>query len=282
MLRSEVMRGERDPDAVLDHQVRMVLGLEQEIADALGWQMEHASAPAALRAELATMRHDCEMRAHDLRGCLRQPDLEHAAGTSAVTAMLSQVRSTASPADALCVTAAAYGLGASEYAVLTELSFRLFDPALRELAPRHLEAHARAISRLHSLLASAVVEELDDNGLDCRCICPMCSLGACGCTVAGRATIDEAWPASDTDHSDDPGLDITPPRRGSPLALGGARGGHRLVAIDGQPIATAGIDAVVEIQSAIRRHQLGEQFVVTIADALGETRELRVEHVSDY
>lgn len=282
MLPSGVMRGGRDPGAVLEHQIRTVLGLELEIANSLSWQMEHAPPGTELRAALAMLRDDCDARARDLRSYLHEPDLDDAAPSSAVTAMPAEGRSTASPSEALCLIAAAYGLAASGYAVLTALSFRLFHPELRERAPRHLEAHTRAIGLLHSLVAGVVVDELDAHELDCRCICPMCSLGACGCTVAGRATIEGSWPAAEVGHSDHPGLNITTPRRGSPLAISGARGGDRLVAIDGLPLTATGIDAVIEIQSAIRRHELGEQFVVTICDAAGQNRDLRVAHVSDY
>jgi hypothetical protein len=147
----------------------------------------------------------------------------------------------------------------------TELSLRLYDSVLRELAPRHLTSHARAVRRLNDLLPSVVVQELDRLELDCRCICPMCSLGACGCTEAGRGWISEAWQGAQPEVDERPGLAVTPPRHGSQLAEQGVRGGDRLIAIDGKPLTTSGMSAVIDIPAAIRKHAIGDELLLAIA-----------------
>ncbi len=276
------MRGrDHDPGAVLGDRLQRVTSIERALAHGLAELSHRPSLGSALRDELTTMRSDCDARVLTLGASPHALAADRPA-SSPMTRLLADARTVESTSEALGLVAAALGLAASEYAVLTQLAFRLFDPALRELAPSHLSAHLRASRRLHALLAGVVVHELDERELDCRCICPMCGLGACGCTLAGRATIDEAWPLTEVDLGADPGLDLTTPRRGSPLASAGALGGERLIAIDGEPIAAAGIEAVIEIQTAIRRHAIGEHFLVTVARADGTTRELSVEHVSDY
>jgi hypothetical protein len=183
---------------------------------------------------------------------------------------------------ALSADVAALSLAASGYAVLTELSLRLYDSVLRELAPRHLTAHARAVRLLNDLLPSVVVHELDRLDLHCRCICPMCSLGACGCIEAGRGWISEAWQAAQPEVDERPGLALTPPRHGSQLAEQGVRGGDRLAAIDGKPLTTSGMSAVIDIQAAIRKHAIGDELLLAIARDAEPDRELRVRHVNDY
>jgi PDZ domain len=263
-------------------QVRALLGLEREIEEALNWQLERASAHPELQAALARIQHGCRTRGQDLDVYLSDRDSDSAVPPSALVPLLAEARSAEMLSRVLCVDAAAFGFAASEYAVLTELALRLYDPSLRELAPRHLAQHTQAVRSLNHLLGGVVVEELDARGMDCRCICPMCGIGACGCTIAGCAWISEAWSPAQPDLDERPGLGITPPRSGSPLAAHGVRGGDRLVAIDGQPITATGFDAVREIQAAIRKHEIGAELSVTIAHGSAQPRELRVRHISDY
>ncbi|MGZ4357713.1 MAG: PDZ domain-containing protein [Gaiellaceae bacterium] len=266
----------------MEHRVRALLGVEREIEEALGGQLERATAHAELRAGLSEMQNGCRVRGQDLSVYLREHGFDSAVSSSPVAPLLAQARSAELLSEVLSVDAAAFGFAASEYAGLTELAFRLYDPALRELAPQHLTAHTQAVRLLNHLLAGVVVEELDARGLSCLCICPMCGLGACGCRVVGRACVSEAWSEAQSSIDERPGLVLTPPRPGSPLADQGVEGGDRLVAIDGQPVTATGMEAVREIQTAIRTHEIGDEMLVTIAQASGQPRELRVRHVSDY
>lgn len=74
------------------------------------------------------------------------------------------------------------------YAALFEISLRLYDPQLREMAPRHLDETANTAEALAGRLIGIVSEELTDDGLDCHCVCPMRSLGACGCVSVGHGS----------------------------------------------------------------------------------------------
>lgn len=171
----------------------------------------------------------------------------------------------------------AFNFAAYEYSVLLELALRLYDPALRKLAPQHLSTHSKAVLLLRHLLPGVVVAELDQQGLGCRCICPMCSIGACGCTAAGHAWIDEAWHGARPQIDNEPGLALSPPRQGSQLAERGVRSGDRLLEVDEQPIT-----AFMDVQKAIRKHALGAEVVLRVARGSEPTRDIRIRHVSDY
>lgn len=271
-----------EPQTLLGDQVAVLLGLERAIEHAVGSQSQLTRAHPELQSSLAAIQNRCRVQGNDLEGYLRQSGLDLTAMPSPMAHLLKEGNASGILARALCADVAAFSLAAGGYAVLAELSLRLYEPVLRELAPRHLTSHARAIRLLNDLLPSVVVQELDRLELDCRCICPMCSLGACGCTEAGRGWINEAWQAAHPEVDERPGLAVTPPRHGSQLAEHGVRAGDRLIAIDGKPLATSGMSAVIDIQAAIRKHAIGDELVLAIARHAEPDRELRVRHVNDY
>ena len=79
------------------------------------------------------------------------------------------------------------------YAMLHEVAQVLYEPRLREIAPRHLKAHADAALSTARLLPGVVARQLAQDGLHCACLCPMCGLGACGCVDHGTQTLTTAW-----------------------------------------------------------------------------------------
>jgi hypothetical protein len=171
----------------------------------------------------------------------------------------------------------AFNYAAISYAVLCEMGLRLYDPPLRELAWRHLRAYAEAAQQINQLIASVVAWELERQGLECRCICPMCSMGACGCVAAGTYDVNDAWrEAAPRSGGTERGFLLQPPRAGSPLAVAGVQGGERLLEVDEQPVG-----GIAEIQTAIRKHSLGEEVRVLVQRGSGSPRAIRARHVSD-
>jgi membrane-associated protease RseP (regulator of RpoE activity) len=170
----------------------------------------------------------------------------------------------------------AFNHAAISYAALCEMGFRLYDPPLREIALRHLRAYAEATQQINQLIASVVAWELEQQGLECRCICPMCSMGACGCAAAGTWTVNEAWRETASSGEAKRGFLLLPPRAGSPLAVADVQGGERLLKVDDQPVET-----ISEIQTAIRKHPLGDNVRVLVQRSSGAPREIRARHVSD-
>lgn len=270
------------PRALLSNQVRELLGVEGAIQQSLGRQSELTLPYPELHSALAAIQVRCASQSRDLEHYLRTNDLDPTAIACPVAQLLEAGFSTGSVARVVCADAAALGFAAEGYAVLTELALRFSEPDLRQLAPRHLASHAQAVRLLNHLLPSVVVQELDDLELHCRCVCPMCSLGACGCTEAARGMISQAWREARPEVDERPGLTITPPRQGSQLAALNVRGGERLVAIDGKPLSASGMDAVLAIQAAIRKHGIGGELLLLIAGDVGQDRMLKVRHVSDY
>jgi membrane-associated protease RseP (regulator of RpoE activity) len=174
----------------------------------------------------------------------------------------------------ICV---AFNHSAISYAMLYEMALRLYEPALREIAPEHMEACVDAASTLYRLLPAAVAWELAQDGFHCSCICPMCGLGVCGCVAHGTQTLVEAWREAMAAESALPGFGLQPPKPESELARAGVRGGDRLLAVDGQEVRS-----VADIQAAIRKHALGEELRLLVQRGSKPAREIGVRHVSDY
>ena len=171
----------------------------------------------------------------------------------------------------------AFTYAAISYAMLVELAFRLYDPELRALAPKHLNGYAEAAQTINELIIATVADELAAVGLECHCVCPMCSMGACGCVSLGNAMLSAAWRETAPAGDAEPGFPLQPPRSGSPLALAGVHGGDRLLEVDGQPA-----DSIGEIQAAIRKHPIGDNVHLLVQRGSTTTREIDVKHVGDY
>lgn len=252
--------------ALLAAGVASLRDVEGEILAYLGSLDEQtvAALPAGL-AEAASERRDV------LVTYLRAGD--H--GVRATTSVQNDTVAVAGPASVAAVALyARHSHAAIAYAALFEMSLRLYDPRLREIAPRHLDETAQAASELAEGLARLVSDELAGAGLDCHCVCPMCSLGACGCVSVGH---DAAVALSYRD-GDAPGegFDLQRPRPASQLADAGVVAGDRLLAIDGEAVTT-----VSDVQGALRRHDIGERVELLVAHGAAR-RHLEVTHVDDY
>ncbi|MDA8262829.1 MAG: PDZ domain-containing protein [Actinomycetota bacterium] len=161
------------------------------------------------------------------------------------------------------------------YAALFELSLKLFDKDLRDIAPRHLRTYRDAASSLAAHLARIMADELAEDDLECQCICPMCSLGACGCVEVGRQEA-AGIALTEADAPSEGGFILEPPRKGSQLREAGIVAGDVLSAIDGESVRT-----IQDIQDAIRRHRLGERVRLLITHGDSDL-EVEVTHISDY
>jgi hypothetical protein len=161
--------------------------------------------------------------------------------------------------------------------MLFEVALRLYEPRLREIAPRHLKAHADAALLTARLIPAVVAWQLAEDGLHCACICPMCGLGACGCVAYGTETLTSAWRDAVTTESEPPAFVLLTPRQESQLARAGVQGGELVLAVDGQQVHDRD-----GLQTALRKHQLGDEVRLLIQRGSESPRELKVRHVSDY
>jgi PDZ domain len=179
--------------------------------------------------------------------------------------------------DALRYDFMLFNYAAISYARLVEIAFKLYDPALRKIGPQHLEGYAEAVRTINRMIAGVIGWELEQEELWCECICPMCSIGACGCVAVGTGTVKEAWHLETPTEEAVRGFPLQRPKPGSQLALAGVQAGDRLVSVDDQTVQTFS-----DIQAAIRKHEIGEEFTVWVQRGTDTPREIRVKHVSDY
>jgi len=160
------------------------------------------------------------------------------------------------------------------YGALYASARLLYEIEVCDLADAHAADWARELGALYNLLAPAVHGELLQGGLTCRCICPACGIGACGCTRNSIDTIRGHWGQPGLEPSE--GLELRlPPRPGSQLAEAGLERGDRIIEVDGELVHTNS-----EIQRALRRHPIGETMTMQVVRA-GEPQEIRVARVSD-
>ena len=274
-------------DRVREHALRRhvaeMVALESDIEGALENQREKVQAH---REATAIVRHCHEMSSRQ-RETL-EAHLQRLGGDSteltdtAVATFFGTVGDsdgvrTPSESDLLRANYTAFNYAAISYAALCEMGLRLYDPPLREMAWRHLQAYAEAAQQINQLIAKVVAWELQQQGLECRCICPMCSMGACGCVAAGTYYLNEAWrETTPNSRATERGFLLLPPRAGSPLAVAGVQGGERLLEVDDRPVTT-----IAEIQTAIRKHSLGEEVGVLVQRGAESPRAIRTRHISD-
>ncbi len=265
--------------------VAEMVALEGELEVALEHQWEklqvHPEAAAAVRGfrEMASTRREALEAYLERLG----DDTVEPAGT-AVAALFGTSAGEADGvrtrmvSDVLRDDYTAFNYAAISYEALCEMGFRLYDPPLREIALQHLRAYAEATQQINQLIASVVAWELEQQGLECRCICPMCSMGACGCVAAGTWTVNEAWRKTVPNSSGEAerGFLLQSPRAGSLLAVAGVQAGERLLEVDDQPVET-----IAEIQTAIRKHPLGDNVRVLVQRGSDAPREIHARHVSD-
>jgi len=170
------------------------------------------------------------------------------------------------------ITAAASAVAA--YGSLYASARLLYESDVCDLADAHAVEWAVELAALNDLLAPAVHAELLSGGLTCRCVCPTCGIGACGCTRNSIDTIRGYWGQPGLEPSEGFVLRV-PPRPGSQLAEAGLERGDRIVAVDGQLVHTN-----AEIQRALRGHPIGESMPIQVVRG-DDLQEIQVVRVSD-
>lgn len=259
-----------DRQAILHNQARDLMDLEAQIE-------------TRLREDLGIFRdlpeiHDVLLSA--IQGAGERRDalsqylgaVHHPDGSRAVTEAMP-----ASASSVLKRHLATFGYAVAAYTVLTELAFRLYDPPLRDLAPKHLKAHTSLVYSVTCLLPTVVCEELAaTHRLFCQCVCPMCGLGACACVTVGRQHVETAWRDAAGAAVAATGFPLPAPRPGSPLAAEGVKRGDVLLAVDGQEART-----IPDIQAIIRKHAIGDAVQLRLGRANEGPRDITVPHTSD-
>ncbi len=165
--------------------IAALLAAEHRIEEALGRYKAAAEGEREVAAALEGARKMAKAHQDALAACLDDragaPD-HSAAGVEIPLPVIPD--SKANGLGVPAVLQAGHALltsAALSYAALYTLALRLYEPPLRQLAPRHLREYAQAAQGFGELLPGAMAQALEEHTrLACRCICPMCGIGACG------------------------------------------------------------------------------------------------------
>jgi hypothetical protein len=266
---------QRDKETL--RRVMELLALESDFEAAVGAQPQAMHAYPEAEAAVDRFHAMIKEQRDALRSYLESRGEGTDAAASVVRVFVGDGPHPQAVSDILRNDYTAFTYAAISYAMLVELAFRLYDPALRALAPKHLNGYAEAAQTINHLIINTVADELTSVGLECHCVCPMCSMGACGCVSLGNAMLSGAWHEATPVGEAEPGFPLQSPRTGSPLALAGIQRGDRLLEVDGQHV-----DSIGEIQAAIRQHPIGDDVQLLLQCGATSTREIQVKHVGDY
>jgi hypothetical protein len=267
---------------VVDQQLADVAAVERDIEAALDRQTDPLQAYPEAASVLTSLHSKVVAQCRSVEEHLNARHNEGAPVNSPLAALFE-----ASFADAashsgrvsgiLRADYTAFSYAAMSHAILYEMTLRLYDAPLRALAPSHMQTYASAAQKINETIAGVMARELQQEGLECMCICPMCSMGACGCVAVGTESLHMAWRETVPEVEAAPGFYLPPPRSDSQLGLADIRGGDRLLDVDGQPV-----HSFRDIQAAIRKHKIGDGMRLRIATGTEAPREVSVKHVSDY
>jgi membrane-associated protease RseP (regulator of RpoE activity) len=138
------------------------------------------------------------------------------------------------------------------------------------LARQHTQNYVHAMQQIARVLHGVVVWEMDQEGLECQCVCPSCGSGICLCAAASRITLSRAW-IDDGPIAVDAGVYVQLPRKGSTAANAGLRKGDVVVGVDGQDVK-----AISDLQTAISRHQSGEPVQLKVRRGTDELKDITI------
>ena len=259
---------------VIRRSVAELVTFEAEVAGRLERAQQLSSAHPDALAAIQRLRPMVQTHRDQLATYLKDPG---GAGPSRETSLQSTPREATALSEALRDLCLAFHHCALSYGMLYEVALRLYEPHLREIAPKHLKAHAEAALSTARLLPGVVAWQLAQDGLFCACTCPMCGLGACGCVSWGTESLIDAWRDAAPTESEPPGFVLLPPKRESELARAGVQGGELVLAVDGQQVRGR-----QEVQDALRKRKLGDEVRFLIQRGSESPREVIVRHAGDY
>jgi membrane-associated protease RseP (regulator of RpoE activity) len=259
----------------IHRQVAELISMESSLEAEIDRQRKHVHAHPEVATAMGHIRATIHTQRDALASYLADAGLEANPVENRIVALFAG--DAQSIADLLRLDFAAFSYAAISYAALCEMSFKLYDPALRELAPRHLEGYVQAARTVNTLTVSMVATELAEVGLECRCVCPMCSIGVCGCVSIGTEVATSVWHEAFVVDEAARGFEIQPPRTGSPLAAAGVQGRDRLLAVDGTAVHSIG-----DIQTAISEHPFGDLVGLLVQHDSDAPDEIQVKRVGAY
>ena len=272
-----------------DHIVAMI-GSERKILAVLGPVTKDIEGHTETSALLGRIRAMAEDHIEALRIRLMgidvyEPDLGVPSGPPDGTE--TAVIRPSGPSSALQLLYALLSQATFGYSVLHVVAHRQLDSpwAIEEgntadLAEELLREYAHTLEILDAKGCEVAVWELSREGLECRCVCPSCSLGICVCWVHGTATVVDARRpllAREAEPSAS-GFLVAPPRTASVALRAGVHEGDLVVGIDDQRVGgMEDVDGMVgRFQKAISAHGPGDTIRLKVRSPSGDIRDVRV------
>ena len=148
----------QNPSSLPD-QVMALVATERAIEEGLGRRADLTSTHTTLHASLEAIQGQAGIQRQVLENYLRQGAAEPTEPRSPIAPLLAEPSSPPMLSNLLAAYCAAFSFAANEYSVLLALGLHLYDPAVREIARKHLSSYATAVRLLTHLLPGAVVEE---------------------------------------------------------------------------------------------------------------------------
>ena len=262
----------------LAHMIALEAAIEQRLEELIPEVSDHAGVTALLtgfQALARTQRQALETRLQTIAD---------AVPLSKGTTVVLPVDRLSQEADypistALQIVYTIFNQAVIGYSALHPLATRFLDSLFiadegtsYHLARQHTQNYVQAIQQISRLLHDVVIWELDQEGLECQCICPSCGVGICLCAMAGRSFLSDTWVEAGP-IADDKGVYVQLPKQNSAAAKAGLRRRDIILAAGGQEIESYG-----DLQSAVRNAEPGEEIRLTVrrdSDVLEEVAIVR-------
>ncbi len=161
--------------------------------------------------------------------------------------------------DLLCAIYSLLGEAVVRYSAMQSVANRMADSwavasegTTAHIARDHTQEYVALMGRATNILHDAVIWELEEDGLECRCSCPSCGLGVCLCAVSARGILSPAI-ANALPRVARSGVEVVRPRSGSSAEGAGLQQGDIVISID-----SVAVTELPVLQAAIRDHEPGE------------------------
>lgn len=274
----------------LRDQIVAMLGIERQILAALGPVSKELQGHAETSAFLGRIRATAEDHIEALRIRMMGiggPETDLLVPSSLPGVSEREVVTPKGPSAALRLLYALLSQATFGYSILHVTAHRQLDSSwaieegnTADLAEELLTEYAHTLEVLDAKGCEVAVWELSREGLECRCVCPSCSLGICLCWVHGMGTVANARrPLLARESAPTAaGLMVAPPRVDSVALLAGVGEGDAVVAIDGQRVGgDEEIDTTVgSFQKAITTHGAGDTIRLKVRNPAGDVRDVRL------
>ncbi|OLS19193.1 MAG: hypothetical protein HeimC3_30440 [Candidatus Heimdallarchaeota archaeon LC_3] len=161
------------------------------------------------------------------------------------------------------------------YSVLHPLATRFLDsPYIADegtsyhLTRQHTQNYVQAIQQISRLLHDVVLWELDQEGLECQCMCPSCGIGICLCALAGRSFLSQVW-VEESPIAVDKEIFVHPPKLDSAATKAGLGKGDVILAVNGEELEWFG-----DIQEVVKKTEPGKEIRLMVRRSSDEKEEV--------